>query len=78
VTEWPTGFDLHLFSQVRHDWDTERMRGLLRSSFTALAPGGRLVDHDTHVDADERGPRVVAEYSLLGTRRRAKAGRWPS
>ena len=41
------------------------MRRLLRASFAALPPGGWLVDHDTHVDADKRGPLPVAEYSVL-------------
>jgi SAM-dependent methyltransferase len=61
----PTGFDVHLYSQVLHDWDEPRVRQLLRASFAALPPGGWLVDHDTHVDADRRGPLPVAEYSVL-------------
>jgi SAM-dependent methyltransferase len=61
----PTGFDVHLYSQVLHDWDEPRVRQLLRSSFAALPPGGWLVDHDAHVDADKRGPLPVAEYSVL-------------
>ena len=35
------------------------------ASFAALPPGGWLLDHDTHVDADKRGPLPVAEYSVL-------------
>ncbi|GEL22379.1 hypothetical protein PSU4_13330 [Pseudonocardia sulfidoxydans NBRC 16205] len=61
----PTGYDVHLFSQVLHDWDRPRVEHLLRSSFEALAPGGTLLDHDTHVAADKRGPLPVAEYSVL-------------
>ena len=61
----PTGFDVHLFSQVLHDWDGDRVRHLLAASFAALSPGGWLLDHDTHVDADKRGPLPVAEYSVL-------------
>ena len=38
---------------------------LLASSFAALPPGGTLIDHDTHVAADKRGPLPVAEYSVL-------------
>ena len=56
---------MHLYSQVLHDWDEPRVRQLLRASFAALPPGGWLVDHDTHVDADRRGPLPVAEYSVL-------------
>ncbi|ODU00742.1 MAG: hypothetical protein ABS81_22690 [Pseudonocardia sp. SCN 72-86] len=61
----PPGHDLHLFSQVLHDWDRPRVEHLLRSSFDALAPGGTLLDHDTHIAADKRGPLPVAEYSVL-------------
>jgi 3-hydroxy-5-methyl-1-naphthoate 3-O-methyltransferase len=61
----PAGFDAHLFSHVLHDWDEPRVERLLAASFAALPPGGRLIDHDTHVDADKRGPLAVAEYSVL-------------
>ena len=61
----PVGFNVHLYSQVLHDWDEQRVRHLLASSFAALPAGGWLVDHDTHVDADKRGPLPVAEYSVL-------------
>ena len=61
----PPGYDVHLYSQVLHDWDRDRVEHLLTASFRALEPGGWLVDHDTHVDADKRGPLPVAEYSVL-------------
>jgi O-methyltransferase len=61
----PAGFDAHLYSHVLHDWDAARVEGLLAASFAALPPGGWVIDHDTHVDADKRGPRAVAEYSVL-------------
>jgi len=62
---FPRGFDVHLFSQVLHDWDAERVEHLLAASFAALTPGGVLLDHDAHVDADRSGPLPVAEYSAL-------------
>lgn len=61
----PTGYDLHLFSNVLHDWDAGTVRALLARSHTALAPGGYLVDHDTHVDRGHAGPLPAAEYSVL-------------
>lgn len=61
----PTGYDLHLYSHVLHDWDTDRVTALLAASYAALPPGGWWVDHDTHLDADKRGPLPVAEYSVL-------------
>ncbi|MFN2494612.1 MAG: methyltransferase [Pseudonocardiaceae bacterium] len=61
----PAGYDLHLYSHVLHDWDTGHVAALLAASYAALPPGGWWVDHDTHLDADKRGPLYVAEYSVL-------------
>jgi hypothetical protein len=61
----PSGFDSHLYSHVLHDWGAERVTHLLASSFASLPPGGMLLDHDSHVAADKRGPLPVAEYSVL-------------
>ena len=65
VDPLPRGFDLHLYSNVLHDWDVEKVRVLLAASFSALEPGGMLMIHDAHLDADKRGPLPVAEYSAL-------------
>jgi SAM-dependent methyltransferase len=61
----PRGYDVHLISNVIHDWDTPRVRLLLASSFAALEPGGLLIVHDAHLDADKRGPLPVAAYSVM-------------
>lgn len=61
----PTGHDVHLYSNVLHDWDFEKVRPLLAASFQALAPGGVLLVHDAHIDADKAGPLPVARYSAL-------------
>jgi 3-hydroxy-5-methyl-1-naphthoate 3-O-methyltransferase len=61
----PGGHDLHLYSNVLHDWDVEKVRPLLAASFGALAPGGMLVIHDAHINADKTGPLPVAKYSAL-------------
>ncbi|MGH3942991.1 MAG: methyltransferase [Pseudonocardiaceae bacterium] len=61
----PTGYDLHLYSHVLHDWNIDQVATLLSASYAALTPGGWWVDHDTHIDADKRGPLPVAEYSVL-------------
>lgn len=61
----PPGHDVHLFSNVLHDWDAPVVRQLLAASFSALPPGGLLVVHDAHLNADKSGPRHVAEYSAL-------------
>jgi SAM-dependent methyltransferase len=61
----PAGYDIHLISNVLHDWDVPIVRQLLASSFTALPPGGVLVVHDAHLNAEKTGPLHVAEYSAL-------------
>ncbi|MGH4015466.1 MAG: methyltransferase [Pseudonocardiaceae bacterium] len=61
----PAGYDLHLYSHVLHDWGIDQVAALLAASYAALSPGGWWVDHDTHLDADKRGPLSVAEYSVL-------------
>ena len=61
----PGGFDIHLMSNVLHDWDVPVVTQLLASSFKSLAPGGLLVIHDAHVNADKSGPLHVAEYSVM-------------
>jgi hypothetical protein len=61
----PTGFDVHLMSNILHDWSLKRVETLLTSSFAALARGGLLAIHDTHLNAEKTGPLPVAAYSVL-------------
>jgi SAM-dependent methyltransferase len=61
----PSGFDVHLVSNVLHDWDAPAVRRLLAASFKALSPGGLLVIHDAHINADKAGPLPVAAYSAM-------------
>ncbi len=61
----PSGCDLHLYSNVLHDWDVAEVRQLLAASFRALKPGGMLLIHDAFINADKAGPLPVAEYSAL-------------
>ncbi|HUR57779.1 MAG TPA: methyltransferase [Opitutaceae bacterium] len=61
----PSGFDTHLYSNVLHDWDVDKVRVLLRASFATLSPGGLLVVHDAHLNATKTGPLPVAKYSTL-------------
>ncbi len=61
----PLEHDVHLYSNVLHDWDVAKVRPLLAASFAALPPGGMLVIHDAHLNADKTGPLPVAAYSAL-------------
>ena len=65
VDPFPEACDIHLFSNVLHDWDTDRVEHLLRKSFAALPKGGMIVIHDAHINADKTGPLPVAAYSAL-------------
>jgi len=62
---YPPNHDVHLLSNVLHDWDEKTVRQLLAKSAEALPIGGRLVIHDAHLDADKSGPLEVAEYSVF-------------
>ena len=61
----PTDSDVHLYSNVLHDWDEPIVRKLLASSFAALPAGGLIVIHDAFLNAEKNGPLHVAEYSVL-------------
>ncbi len=61
----PGGYDVHLFSNVLHDWDVDKVAPLLAASFAALTLGGMLLVHDAHVNATKTGPLPVAKYSAL-------------
>ena len=62
---WPTEYDVHLLSNVLHDWDFPEVRQLLRESYRTLQPGGLLVIHEAFINAEKTGPLAVAEYSAL-------------
>lgn len=62
---WPAGCDVHLFSNVLHDWDSPDVARLLAKSFESMPSGGLLVIHDAFINATKTGPRPVAEYSAL-------------
>lgn len=63
--ELPPRHDLHLLSHTLHDWDEQGVRRIVGRCFAALAPGGWLVDHDTHLNREKAGPLAVARYSVL-------------
>ena len=62
---FPEGCDIHLFSNVLHDWDVTQVERLLAKSYAALRPGGMVVIHDAHINAAKTGPLPVAAYSVL-------------
>lgn len=63
--KWPNGFDLHLLSNVLHDWNEETVKVILQRSWDSLAQGGLMIVHDTFLNESKSGPLHVAEYSIL-------------
>ena len=61
----PAGFDVHLWSNVLHDWDEADVRKLLAKSRDSLPSGGLVVIHDAFINAEKTGPLHIAEYSAL-------------
>jgi predicted O-methyltransferase YrrM len=61
----PPVADIHLYSNVLHDWDEPVVRQLLHKSFAALSPGGLVLVHDAYLNVAKNGPLHVAEYSVL-------------
>jgi predicted O-methyltransferase YrrM len=64
-SDLPKGFDVHLFSNVLHDWDFTEVKELLENSYRNLEPGGMIMIHDAFINAEKTGPLSVAEYSVL-------------
>jgi hypothetical protein len=65
VDRLPNDGDVHLWSNVLHDWDEPVVRQLIGKSFDALPAGGLIVIHDAFLNAEKNGPLHVAEYSVL-------------
>ena len=63
--EIPEGYDVHLFANVLHDWDSESVRRLLEMSYEAVNDGGMIAVFDAHLNKAKDGPLAVAEYSCL-------------
>lgn len=61
----PQGYDVHLWSNVLHDWDVPIVKQMLQASAGALTAGGEIVIHDAFLNADKTGPLPIAGYSVL-------------
>jgi precorrin-6B methylase 2 len=61
----PENCDVHLWSNVLHDWGAPTVETLLKKSFAALPPDGMIVIHDSHINREKTGPLAVAAYSVL-------------
>jgi SAM-dependent methyltransferase len=64
-TPFPPGCDVHLFSNVLHDWAVPAIKTLLRRSHTALPDGGMILIHDVHLNRQKTGPLPAAAHSVF-------------
>jgi SAM-dependent methyltransferase len=56
--------DVHFYSNILHDWPADKNRILVKKSFDALEPGGRILLHEALLDDDKAGPFPVAAFSV--------------
>ena len=61
---WPTA-DVHLLSNVLHDWGFADVRRILQRSADSLNPGGLLIIHEVFINNEKTGSLPAAEYSAL-------------
>lgn len=57
--------DLHLYSNIFHDWPLDKNRFLAKKSYTALPVGGRIIIHEVLYNSHQPGPLAAAAYSLM-------------
>jgi SAM-dependent methyltransferase len=61
AVEFGSGYDLVLLSNILHSMSPGRARLVISKSYSALAPGGRIVIHDFLPNEERTGP----EWALL-------------
>lgn len=65
MNAFPENHDVHLYSNVLHDWNEEDVDHLLALSAGRLPENGLLIIHDMFLDETKTGPLHTAEYSVL-------------
>ncbi len=69
--DYGSGYDLVFISAICHMLDPEENRAMLRKSYRALAPAGRVAIQDFILEPDKTAPRAAAMFALnmlVGTR----------
>ncbi len=56
--------DVHFYSQIFHDWPSDKCRLLARRSFESLPPGGRIIVHEVLLNDDLSGPFAAAALNV--------------
>jgi cyclopropane fatty-acyl-phospholipid synthase-like methyltransferase len=61
---WPDGYDAVLFSNIFHDWPTEKCLYLARRSFEILPSGGRIYIHEILLADTKDSPLTATLLSM--------------
>lgn len=64
---WQSSFpaaDIHFYSQIYHDWPTDKCRFLTQKSYESLPSGGKIVLHEVLYNDDKSGPFMAAASSV--------------
>ena len=56
--------DVHFYSQIFHDWPTEKCQFLSKKSFEYLPNNGKIIIHEILADDDKSGPFVASAGSV--------------
>ncbi len=62
--DWPGGHDGIFFSNIFHDWATDRCQHLARASYAELPAGGRVYLSEMLLNDSRDGPPVAMAFSL--------------
>jgi len=54
--DWPVGYDVHLLSNVLHDWGPTKSLDLLKKAYAALPEGGFILIHEMLLATPIKGP----------------------
>jgi hypothetical protein len=61
----PAGADVHLYSNILHNFGDEECRGLLKKSFESLTPGGEVLVVDYVLNEDGVSPPFSSLVNLF-------------
>jgi ubiquinone/menaquinone biosynthesis C-methylase UbiE len=61
---WPQGHDAIFFSNILHDWDLRSCEYLVKKSYDALPPEGKIYIHEMLLNDTKDGPLTAASFSM--------------
>lgn len=65
IDEYPVGFDVHLYSNIFHNFDDNICRNLLLKSFRSMTSNGQIFLIDYLLEDHETGPEFSVVFNLF-------------